>query len=167
MSYIGDLRKIVGHRPLLAVGATVIVLNQNNEILLNLRSDTKTWGIPGGAAEIGELIEETASRELFEETGLKAEHFQLLAVLSGNDYYFVYPNGDMLHSVIVLFQAESVSGQLHIMDDESTELKYFDFDNLPALESRAAKIVDWYLSNHHYQTRASIEQNSSTANADC
>jgi hypothetical protein len=32
MSYLGDLRKIVGHRPLIAVGATIIVLNQNNEI---------------------------------------------------------------------------------------------------------------------------------------
>jgi ADP-ribose pyrophosphatase YjhB (NUDIX family) len=158
MSYLSDLRKIVGHIPLIAVGATVIVLNQNNEILLNLRSDTKTWGIPGGAAEIGERIEETASRELFEETGLKAEQLELLTVLSGNDYYFVYPNGDMLHSVIVLYLAKSVSGQLLIMDDESSELKFFNFDNLPALESRAAKIVDWYHLNH--QTRASIEQNS-------
>ena len=116
-------------------------------------------GNPRWASEIGERIEETASRELFEETGLRAERLELLTVLSGNDYYFMYPNGDMLHSVIVLFQAEFVSGQLHIMDDESTELKFFNFDNLPSLECRAEKIVDWYLSNHHYQTRASIEQN--------
>lgn len=147
MSYLADLRKIVGHRPLLSVGATVIVLNHNNEILLNHRSDTKTWGIPGGAAEIGERIEETASRELYEETGLNAESLELLTVLSGNDFYFVYPNGDMLHSVIVLFQAKSVSGQLQIMDDESIALGYFSFDNLPVLESRAAKIIEWYRSS--------------------
>ena len=147
MSYLADLRKIVGHRPLLSVGATVIVLNNNNEILLNHRSDTKTWGIPGGAAEIGERIEETASRELYEETGLNAESLELLTVLSGNDFYFVYPNGDMLHSVIVLFQAKSVSGQLQIMDDESIALGYFSFDNLPVLESRAAKIIEWYRSS--------------------
>ena len=147
MSYLADLRKIVGHRPLLSVGATVIVLNNNNEILLNHRSDTKTWGIPGGAAEIGERIEETACRELYEETGLNAESFDLLTVLSGNDFYFVYPNGDMLHSVVVLFQAKSVSGQLQIMDDESIALGYFSFDNLPVLESRAAKIIEWYRSS--------------------
>lgn len=147
MSYLADLRKILGHRPLLSVGATVIVLNQNNEILLNHRSDTKTWGIPGGAAEIGERIEETASRELHEETGLSAESLELLTVLSGNDFYFVYPNGDMLHSVVVLFQAKSVSGQLQIMDDESIALGYFSFDNLPVLESRAAKIIEWYRSS--------------------
>lgn len=147
MSYLADLRKILGHRPLLSVGATVIVLNQNNEILLNHRSDTKTWGIPGGAAEIGERIEETASRELYEETGLNAESLELLTVLSGNDFYFVYPNGDMLHSVVVLFQAKSVSGQLQIMDDESIALGYFSFDNLPVLESRAAKIIEWYRSS--------------------
>ena len=46
-----------------AVGATVVVL-KDNKILLNLRSDTKTWGIPGGAAELGETLEETAARDL-------------------------------------------------------------------------------------------------------
>lgn len=53
MSYLGDLRKLVGNIPLLSAGATIIVLNENNEILLNLRSDTKTWGIPGGGMELG------------------------------------------------------------------------------------------------------------------
>lgn len=72
MSYLSELRKIVGHRPLLSAGATVIVI-QENKILLNLRSDTKTWGIPGGALELGECLEETAIRELKEETGLSAE----------------------------------------------------------------------------------------------
>lgn len=37
--YIMDLRKIVGHRPLLQVGASVIVEDEDNRILLQLRSD--------------------------------------------------------------------------------------------------------------------------------
>ncbi len=52
MSYISEMRKYIGHAPMAAVGATVVVL-KDNKILLNLRSDTKTWGIPGGAAELG------------------------------------------------------------------------------------------------------------------
>lgn len=43
MSYMTDLRKYVGHKPLLNIGATVIVTNDKNELLLNLRSDTNTW----------------------------------------------------------------------------------------------------------------------------
>lgn len=72
MSYLGELRKIVGNRPLLSAGATVLVI-QNGTVLLNLRSDTKTWGIPGGGMELGESLEETAHRELFEETSLRAK----------------------------------------------------------------------------------------------
>lgn len=85
MSYISEMRKYIGHAPMLAVGATVVVL-KDNKILLNLRSDTKTWGIPGGATELGETLEETAARELKEETDLTAERFTLLHLFSGNDF---------------------------------------------------------------------------------
>ena len=36
--YIMDLRKIVWHRPLLQVGASVIVEDEDNRILLQLRN---------------------------------------------------------------------------------------------------------------------------------
>ena len=62
MSYISELRKYIGHQPIISVGATVLVFNEKNEILLNLRADTGTWGIIGGGMEPGESLEETASR---------------------------------------------------------------------------------------------------------
>ena len=146
MSYLSELRKIVGHRPLLSAGATVLVI-KGGKILLNLRSDTKTWGIPGGGMELGECLEEAAFRELKEETGLSAEKRTLLTVLSGKDFYFEYPNGDQLYSVVSLFLAENVSGALEISDDESLKLQYFEFDKLPHLESRAKTIIDWIKEN--------------------
>ena len=93
MGYIMNLRKYVGHEALIGVGATTLVFNDKNEFLLNLRTDTNTWGIPGGAMELNETIEETAIRELKEETGISADKLELVSVLSGKDYYFEYPNG--------------------------------------------------------------------------
>lgn len=90
MSYLSELRKIVGHRPLLSAGATVLVI-KDGRILLNLRSDTETWGIPGGGLELGECLEETAFRELKEETGLTAEKMTLVTVLSGKKFLFCLP----------------------------------------------------------------------------
>ncbi|MEF9892701.1 MAG: NUDIX domain-containing protein [Anaerorhabdus sp.] len=100
MSYIQNLRKYVGHDEILSVGATILVVKEN-KILLQLRSDTRTWGIPGGAIELGETLEETASRELKEETGLVATKFQLLNVFSGPDFLFTYPNKDKVYTVPV------------------------------------------------------------------
>ena len=64
---------------------------------------------------------------------------------SGNDFYFKYPNGDELYSVIALYLAEDVSGKMKITDGESNALKFFGKDEIPTLESRAAKIIEWLI----------------------
>ena len=117
MGYIMDLRKYVGHEPIIGLGATTLVFNDKNEILLNLRTDTSTWGIPGGAMELHETIEETAVRELKEEAGIDATNLELVTILSGDEYYFEYPNGDKMYSVIVLFKVLNYTGELKISDD--------------------------------------------------
>ena len=142
MSYVMDMRKKVGHEPIINVGSTILVFNQNNELLLNLRSDTNDWGIPGGGKELNETLEECAIRELKEETNLDINDLELVTVLSGNEYYYKYPNGDEVDCVITLYQARNYSGELNINDEESTQLKFFSFDNLPQLESRAESIIN-------------------------
>ena len=144
MGYIGEMRKHIGHAPMLTAGATVVVL-RDGKLLMNLRSDTNTWGIPGGAMELGETLEETAARELKEETDLTAEGFTLLHLFSGRDFYFQYPNGDELWSVVALYLAEGVTGKPRITDGESRALRYFGKEELPVLESRAEKIVEWLI----------------------
>ncbi len=142
MGYIMDLRKFVGHDTLIGVGATTLVFNEKNEILLNLRKDTNTWGIPGGSMELYEDIRETAIRELREEAGISAKSLELVDVLSGKDYYFEYPNGDKMCTVIVLFKVTNYSGKIKVSDDESIKLEFFSLDNLQKMESRAKAILE-------------------------
>ena len=142
MNYILNLRKYVGHEPLIGLGATTLVFNDRKEILLNLRSDTNSWGIPEGSMELYETIEETAVRELKEETGISTDKLELVSVLSGKGYYFEYPNGDKMCTVIVLFKVINYTGQLHINGNESKQLKFFALNNLPAMEQRAKAIID-------------------------
>lgn len=146
MSYISEMRKYIGHKPMIAAGATIVVI-KDNKILLNLRSDTNTWGIPGGSLELGESLEETAKRELKEETNLDCDDFTLLNVFSGNDFYFKYPNSDELYSVIALYLVKDFKGDLKITDSESFDLKFFKKIDLPNLESRAKKIISWLIEN--------------------
>ena len=39
MSYVMDLRKLVGTRPLLLPGSVVLIVNEDNELLLQHRND--------------------------------------------------------------------------------------------------------------------------------
>ncbi|MBS6705285.1 MAG: NUDIX domain-containing protein [Lachnospiraceae bacterium] len=59
--YIMDLRKIVAHRPLLQVGASVIVEDEKGRILLQKRSDNHCWGYAGGSVELDETAEDEVS----------------------------------------------------------------------------------------------------------
>ena len=62
------------------VGAGILLLNSNNELLMLLRDDIPNipfpdmWDLPGGEVEPGEVPEETVKREMMEEMGLKLEN---------------------------------------------------------------------------------------------
>ena len=96
--------------------------------------------------ELYENIKTTAIRELKEEAGITAEDLQLVDILSGKDYYFEYPNGDKMCTVIVLFKVKNYSGEIEVSDNESKELKFFSLNKLPQLESRAEVIIDKIIS---------------------
>jgi len=141
MGYIQELRRYVGHHPIIAIGATILVTNEEGAVLLQRRSDFGTWGLPGGALEPGETLEETARRELYEETGLHAAQLELLGVFTGPEYFIEYPNGDQLHSVVVLYKALEITGTLQLLDGESLELAYFPLDDLPEIEPRTVALL--------------------------
>ncbi|MBQ8782143.1 MAG: NUDIX hydrolase [Clostridia bacterium] len=131
MGYIMNLRKIVGHRPLLQVGAGVIVVDEQDRILLQLRSDNHTWGYSGGSVELDEKVEAAAKRELYEETGLIAEELQLLGVFSGKELHNVYPNGDEVSNIDIVYICKKYSGKLHRQAGEVEKLNFFKISELP------------------------------------
>jgi len=135
-NYIMDLRAIVGHRPLLQVGASVIVEDSQGRILLQLRSDNHCWGYAGGSVELDENVEDAAKRELFEETGLVAEHLELFGVFSGKDTHYVYPNGDEVSNVDIVYVCKQYSGSLKCQEGEVEELRFFNIDEIPDNISR-------------------------------
>lgn len=134
MSYVQELRAIVGHRPLILVGAGVLIVNEQGGLLLQRRTDNGLWGIPGGSLEINETTEEAARREVREETGLTVGEMTLFGVFSGGELFYVYPNGDQTAIVSIIYQTSDVEGEMRIDGDESLELRYFSVSELSTLE---------------------------------
>lgn len=127
--YIKSMRKHIGHRPLMFVGAGVIVY-QNEAILLQRRKDNNLWAYHGGALEINEVIEDAAKRELYEETGLTAKKLTLFHVYSGPDFYHIYPNGDEAYIIDCVHLCTDFEGELHAQVSEVSELKWFHFSEI-------------------------------------
>lgn len=129
--YIMDLRKLVGHRPLLQVGASVIVENEKGHVLLQKRADNHCWGYAGGSVELDEVVEDAARRELFEETGLIARELELFGVFSGKDTHYIYPNGDEVSNVDIVYLCRKYDGTLKRQEAEVEELRFFPANALP------------------------------------
>lgn len=130
--YIMDMRKLVGTRPILQCGASIIVENAEGEILLQLRTDEPSWAYAGGSVELDERVEDAAKRELYEEIGLIAEELEFLGVFSGPEMHHVYPNGDQVSNIDMVYICRRYKGTLRCDNDEVKQLGFFSIDSLPS-----------------------------------
>ena len=71
MGYISEIRKYVGHMPIMVTAAMGIIYDKEKGILFEKRTDNGMWCVPGGAMELGETAEEALRREIREETSLE------------------------------------------------------------------------------------------------
>jgi len=130
MEYYKQLRKYVGHQPLILPGSNVLILNDKGEVLLQER-EPGIFGLPGGLMELGESFEDTARREVLEETALHIGKIQLCNVYSGPEYYIENPNGDKFYSVSAVFKTSEYNGEILADKVESISLQFFPPTKLP------------------------------------
>lgn len=132
-NYIAFIRSYVGHRNIFLNYAVGVIFNKEGKILLQKRSDTGNWGLPGGAIELGESLEDAAIREVYEETGLKVSVKKLLGIYSHPKYTKTYSNGDKNQPIVVAYYCKFLGGSLKITDKETLDLKYFSITKLPKI----------------------------------
>lgn len=130
LEYLEQLRQKVGHAPLMVPAVTVVPL-RGRQVLLQRRTDDGTWGLHGGAMDTGEDPRQAARREFAEETGLRAEALTLWDVYAGPAHHHVYPNGDEVYPVDIVFLCEHFSGAGAVRDGEADALAWFSLDALP------------------------------------
>ena len=128
--YIMGLRRLVGHRTLIQCAASVLIVDDSGRLLLGKRSDNGFWGYAGGSVEIDEKIEDCARRELFEEMSLEADELDLFMINSGPETHYIYPNGDEVCNVEIVYISRRWHGTPSINDGELTELRFFERSEL-------------------------------------
>ena len=123
--YVSEMRKLIGHRTLIQCAASIICVNGKGELLLGRRTDNHKWGYSGGGLEIDERIEDCARRELFEEMGLVADELEFFMINSGPEAHYVYPNGDEVSNMEVIYICRKYTGEIRRQEDEIEEIRYF------------------------------------------
>lgn len=111
------------------VGVGVFIL-KNGKFLMILRKGSHgggTWSVPGGHMEFGETFEETASREVEEETGLKIKNLRFGAVTTT-----MFPEENR-QSVTIWIVSDYESGEPVITEpDKCQSMEWRDFNSLPS-----------------------------------
>ena len=149
--YISEMRKQIGHAPLMITGCGVIIENNRGEILLQRRRDNDCWGLPGGCMEPGETFEETVQREVTEEAGIEIGELLLFGIYSGKDRVITYPNGDVCFGTSIIFKTDSFSGQIKDNTKEAVEHRFFSKENIPDNINPFDKkfVEDWRNNPNH------------------
>ncbi|WP_134766083.1 NUDIX domain-containing protein [Nocardioides sp. 1609] len=128
--FVVELRRHVGHAPLWLSAVTAVVL-RDDEVLLVRRSDDGTWSPITGILDPGEEPAVGAAREALEETGVEIQVDRLVSV--GATGGVVHVNGDRASYLDLTFACTWLSGEAHVADDESVDVRWWPVDALPPM----------------------------------
>ena len=115
--------------------ATTLVGNADSVLLIkrSYGAEKGLWAPPGGYVEQGEVVEEAARREVYEETGIEVTIKNLVGLYSEKGRAIV----------LAVFSAEWIGGKLHNQSPEVQEVGFFTVNNLPPLAfPRDRRIID-------------------------
>ncbi|MEO7118439.1 MAG: NUDIX hydrolase [Candidatus Limnocylindrales bacterium] len=117
-----------------AGGIVIRRVAEGPEIVLGKRRrerDGVTWSLPKGTPDAGETTEQTALREVFEETGLEV---RIVAPVGPIEYWFVQ-RGTRIHKTVHYFLMEATGGDLGQHDHEFDEVRWVSLTEAEALMS--------------------------------
>ena len=108
------------------------------------------WSLPKGHIELGETAEQTAIREVAEETGIQGS---VLAALGSIDYWFV-TEGRRVHKTVHHYLMRFLGGELSDEDVEVSEVAWVPLKELTsrlayADERKLAEVADELIAKLH------------------
>ena len=127
-------QRMPGARATSAGGVVLRDGSSGRELVLGRRRrdrDGATWSLPKGTPDGDETMEQTALREVEEETGLQV---RIVKPVGPIEYWFVQ-KGTRIHKTVHYYLMEPVGGDLSLHDHELDEVRWVSVDDAPDLMS--------------------------------
>jgi len=142
--YVASLRARVGTDLLWLPGVTAVI-RRDDRVLMVERSDNGRWAPVTGIVDPLEDPAACAAREALEETGVEIRVDRLASVSVVPEVR--YANGDRAAYIDLTFACTWLSGEAHVADDESTDVRWWPVADLPDLSPGMRSRVDAALAD--------------------
>jgi ADP-ribose pyrophosphatase YjhB (NUDIX family) len=130
-------------------GGSAVITDDHGRILMQRRSDSGNWALPGGVMDIGETLQQCVVREVKEETGLDIEITGLLGIYTDPAHVIAYADGEVRQEFNVTYLGRVVGGAITV-SPESTEVRFIDpaeFSHIPIHDTVRLRL------HHHAERR--------------
>jgi 8-oxo-dGTP pyrophosphatase MutT (NUDIX family) len=113
-------------------GIVIRRVNDEQELCLGMRHRERNgpaWQLPKGTPSDGESVEQTALREVAEETGLDV---RIVAPVGAIEYFFTQ-NGERIHKTVHFFLMEPTGGSIDAHDHEFDDVRWVPLEEARTL----------------------------------
>uniref|UniRef100_A0A671P868 Nucleoside diphosphate-linked moiety X motif 6 n=1 Tax=Sinocyclocheilus anshuiensis TaxID=1608454 RepID=A0A671P868_9TELE len=145
------------------VGVAGAVVDESNGKVLVVQDRNKTknaWKFPGGLSDLGENIDETAIREVFEETGVRSQFRSLLSIRQQHKLPGAFGMSDMY----LICRLSPLSHHINLCTQECLCCEWLDLSELAEtsettpITSRIATLLLYGLNNGFHNIDLTMKQ---------